>query len=225
MVVVPARVDANPSVQPAVRAACHGTQLRPKIHAEVLRRETTLEALVAELQARHDPFNMNARQTSALKGADSGLRPLDAWVQSTCYPTLAAFRADATKVFDDYRVYWLRQPQTHAIAAADQLSEIHDQLAQIAARLATLVGTNVAAQHDLAAMNAALNAAEAKLGTPPNVDPSIAAVVGLRPAADMSSNERTLRVARADLSTARDDLTQARDAARSVLADFKNPKA
>ena len=223
MIVVPG-VDANPSLA-AARASCHGTQLRPKVHAEVSRRQTTLEALVTELQARRDPFNMNARQTSALKAADSGLRPLDVWLQTTCYATLAAFRADATKVFVDYRVYWLRQPQTHVIAAADQLSEIHDQLAQIAARLATLVGTNVAAQHDLATMNAALNAAQAKLGTPPNVAPSIAAVARLRPAADMSSNERALRAAHADLSAARDDLTQARDAARNVLADFKTPRA
>ena len=71
------------------------------------------------------------------------------------------------------------------------------------ALLAARVGANASAQADLAAMNQALSSADAKLGTPPSAGPSIAAVAGLQPAADMSHDTTVLQGAHADLLAVR----------------------
>lgn len=219
MLGIGAPVAASPAG--AAGNACRGDNLKPKLQSEVARRESTLAALVAALQPRRDPYSLNGGQVATLQSAEPGLRTLGAQVQATCYPTLAAFRADATKVFADYRVYWLRVPQTHALEAADRLAEVHDSLAKVATKLGNLVGGNADAQHDLATMNNALAAAQTSLGTPPNAASSIAAAAGLQPAADMTANENALRAAHTDLATAHNDLVQARGAARNVIADLK----
>ncbi|HWS44974.1 MAG TPA: hypothetical protein VN636_03865 [Acidimicrobiia bacterium] len=205
----------------AAGAACKGDTVKPRVHTEATRREATLASLVANLQARKDPYGMNGGQITALQQASSGISTLDQQIQSTCYPTLAALRTDATKLFVDYRVYWLRVPQTHAIQAADHLAEARARLGQVAAKLAGYVGSNTTAQADLAAMNQALAAADAKLGTPPTAGPSIAAVPGLLPAADMTAQTQALQAAHADLLAARASLSAARAGGAKVVADLR----
>src|SRR6202043_513903 len=109
---------------------CKGTALKPLVHDDVVRRQAKLAALVADLQARRDPFGLNGPQISALQAASVGITALDGQIANTCYPTLAALRADATKIFVDYRVFWLRGPQTHVIEAADRLDEARSRLAE-----------------------------------------------------------------------------------------------
>jgi hypothetical protein len=201
-------------------AQCKGTSLKPLVHDDAVRREAKLAALVADLQARRDPFGLNGPQISALQAASVGIAALDSQIAGTCYPTLAALRADATKLFVDYRVFWLRVPQTHVIEAADRLDEARSRLAAAAELLAGQVGTNASAQRDLAAMNQALSSADAKLGTPPSAGPSIVAVAGLQPAADMSDDTAVLRGAHADLLAVRASLAEARADGLKVLADL-----
>ncbi len=201
-------------------AACKGTALKPTAHNDAVRREGTLTDLVAKLQARTDPFNLNGAQISTLQGANSAISALDNTIQSTCYPTIAALRTDWQKMFDDYRVYWLRVPQSHAIEAADHLAEAQTKLTAVASKLAGYVGTNSQAQTDLAAMNQQLQAAASKLGTPPTPGPSIAAITGLAPAADMTADTAALQAAHADLITARAALVAARVDGQKVVADL-----
>ena len=201
-------------------SGCAGAQVKVRVHDEALRREATLANLVTKLQARRDPFAMNGPQISALQSASAGITALDGQIASTCYPTLAALRADAKKLFVDYRVYWLRGPQTHAIEAADRLAEARARLGDAAAKLAPLVGSNATAQGDLAAMNQALAAADAKLGTAPTAGPALAPVPGLAPSADMSSDTAALRAARTDLLAVRAALATARADGLKVVTDL-----
>ena len=138
------------------------------VHADALRREATLADLVAKLQARKDPFGMNGPQISALQAANAAIAALDGQIASTCYPTLAALQADATKLFVDYRVYWLRVPQTHVIEAADRLAEARARLGQRggearAARRVERHGPGRPGRDEPGARRRA----DAKLGTPP----------------------------------------------------------
>ena len=58
---------------------------KARVHAAAARRETTLNLLVTALNARRDPWSMNAGQIVALQSAASGVAALDAHVQSACY--------------------------------------------------------------------------------------------------------------------------------------------
>jgi len=190
------------------------------VHTAAQRREATLGLLVSTLQARQDPWSLNAGQITALQNASSAISALDAQVQNTCYPTRAALRADATQLFTNYRVYWLRVPQTHAVEAADRLAEARSRLGTVATKLAAHVGGNVDAQTELSAMNQALAAADAELGTVPTPADAVASVVTLVPAADMTADVATMETARADLIAARGALVQARTDGLAVVGDL-----
>ena len=168
-----------------------------------------------------DPFGLNGPQIAALQTASAGITALDGQIAGTCYPTLAALRADAKKLFVDYRVYWLRGPQTRAIGAADASPRRARGWAGRRRRLRPLVGSNANAQTDLAAMNQALSAADAKLGTPPNAGPTIAPAAGLQPAADMTNDTAALQAAHADLLAARAALAEARADGLKVVGDLQ----
>jgi hypothetical protein len=210
---------AAPAGAPA--GQCKGDVVKARVHAAATRREVMLLKLVAKLQARQDPYALNAGQISALQSAASAITALDQQIQRTCYPTYAALHVDAVKLFVTYRVYWLRVPQTHAIEAADHLAEARQKLGGVAAKLAGLVGSNRQAQTDLAAMNQALTTSDAKLGTPPTPTATIAAIPGLQPALDMTADTQALITARQDLLAARLALSQARDDGAKVITDLR----
>ena len=69
-------------------------------------------------------------------------------------------------------------------------------------------------------MNQALSSADAKLGTPPSAGPSIVAVAGLQPAADMSHDTTVLQGAHADLLAVRAALADARADGLKVISDL-----
>jgi hypothetical protein len=196
------------------------TVQKAAVHAAAAKRETTLVRLASSLQARKDPGSMNAGQISALQSASAGIAGLDAQIQSACYATVADFRSDATKLFTNYRVYWLRVPQTRGIEAADWLADARTRLGTVATKLASHVGTNTHAKADLAAMNQALAAADAKLGIPPKPAAGIAQLPTLAPAADMTADVAAMEAARRDLKATRAQLAEARADGLKVLADL-----
>ena len=189
-------------------------------HAAAARRERALAALVVALQARHDPWSMNAAQISTLQSANSAISALDAKIQGACYATVAAFHADATQLFVAYRVYWLRVPQTHGIEAADRLGEARTRLGTVATKLAAHVGADMQAHADLVSMNQALAGAGAKLGTQPTPAADIVKLSTLSPAADMTADVATMQAARSDLEAARAQLVEARADGLKVIADL-----
>jgi hypothetical protein len=201
---------------------CKGESVKPVVHADAVRREGTLSSLVAKLQARKDPYGVNGAQIAALQSAGSAITALDGQIASTCYPTVAALHADASKIFVDYRVYWLRVPQSEVIDASDHMAEASGRLGDAATKLASLVGSNATAQADLAAMNSALGAANAKLGTPPAAGPTLAPVPGLTPAADMTHDTAVLEAAYTDVLSIRASLVAARADGLKVLTDLQH---
>jgi hypothetical protein len=200
---------------------CKGLDAKPLVHAAAVRREATLAALVAKLQARKDPFGMNGPQIATLQSASSAISALDATIQATCYPARAAFHTDASTLWTNYRVYWLRVPQSHAIEAADYLSEARTKLGNVATKLASLVGNNAQAKIDLEAMNTALASVDAQLGVAPTPGPSITAVRDLQPAADMTADDAAMQTAHTDLVAIHQNLVQARADGQQVISDLQ----
>jgi len=195
--------DARPSL------ACKGDEV--KAHELATRREATLDGLVARSQPRRDPFGWNGPQISALQNARSSIVTLDQHVQSTCYATLREFRADASKFLTDYRVYWLRVPQTRAIEAADRLKELHDRLDADATKLGKVAPGNA----DVAAMSDALRRSGDELQL-------ISGVTQLQPAADMTADQAALESAHTALLAARAALAEARADGLKVVATLKH---
>ena len=193
---------------------------RAKVHTAAQNRTRTLSALVSDLQKRSDPWSVNSAHVTALQNASTGITALDQQIQNACYPTVAAFRADANKLLTDYRVYWLRVPQTHQIGAADRLGEAQKRLHTVATKLASYAGSNAQVQADLAQMNTSLAAADAALGTQPTLAADLAKVPALQPAKDMTANEAALKAAKTDLKTARKQLVAAHKAAAQAIKDL-----
>jgi hypothetical protein len=204
----------------AATPVCRFPDAKAKVHNEVTRRDTTLTNLMSVLQQRKDPFGLNAGQISALQGAKSGIDAQGTKVQSTCYQTMAQLRADAQPIFQQYRVYWLRVPQTHVIAAADRLGEVRARLGDAASKLAGKVGDNATAKADLTEMQQDVAAADAKLGVAPTPATNIANVAHLEPAVDMTANTAAIVAARTDLRSAQLALGQARVDGLKVVHDL-----
>jgi hypothetical protein len=219
LVAIPA--GAAPRTPRPTKPACLPLTLqRSKVHTAAHNRTKTLAALESALEKRNDPWSVNGAQLTALRNASSGITALDQQIQRACYPTVAAFRADASKLLTDYRVYWLRAPQTHQIEAADHLGEASKRLHALATKLAAFAGTNAQVQADVAHMNAALAAADTALGVTPTLAANIAKVPTLQPAKDMTANVAALHAARADLKTAHTQLVAAHKAAAQAIKDL-----
>lgn len=214
-----AQTDGGPTTTPPTSARCRPAVVaKGRAAAEIQRRQATIADLLASLHSAPDPYGVNGAQTDALHAAATGLTQLGQQIATTCYPDAAAFKADASRIFVDYRIYALRVPQTKAIEAADHLGGARGRLQQVADGLAAVVGTNTKAKAELDAMNQSLAAADATLGHPPTLQGAMAAVPGLQPAKDLDPIKSALTAARSDLQATRQDLAAARRHAMAVLA-------
>lgn len=152
----------------------------------------------------------------------AGLRALRAKVAGET--TLAALRADAVSMVNDYRVFILVGPKVrltivgdHEAAAAERLQTAHSTLADLVAK-AKAAGKDVTqAEQDLADMQAAIDKAEADL------DGQVAALLAIQPGPDgdairaaVGAVRRALGAARLDLRTALAEAKAVRDFLRSL---------
>lgn len=217
-------LDASAAITPRGDGSCTGpvqTAVKAKLHAAATARVTTLGQLVTTLTARTDPYGLNAAQVSTLQDASSGITALDGTLQSTCYGSVAELRAAGAQLYDGYRVYWLRVPQTRQVEAADRLGEQITELQDAAAKLDGRVGDDATARSDLAAMQTQLAAATAQVGTPPNAADVITTTAGLTPAKDMTANVATMHTSLDALQAARASLAQARASGQKVVQDLR----
>jgi hypothetical protein len=220
-VIAPLALTAGLAVVPAATAGAATClpvkDLRTRAAAEVQRRDTTLDQLVAAITGTTDPYQVDGAQVAALRSAREGLDQLGTRIASACYPTREAARADVAEIFTGYRVYALRVPQTRVLEAGDHLGSARAQLGDVSTKLAAKVGTNAAAAAALHAMDADLAAADAAIGAPPAATGPLAAVPGLQPAKDLGPTTAALQAARASLTDARSHLASARTHALAAV--------
>ena len=177
----------------------------------------TASSLLAQVKA------VTADHRSALSGVLTGdgtaLQALKTKMQSD--PDLATLTADCRSVFTDYRVFALVLPRTRLLAAADIAGAAADRLTAVAAALDSAItkahraGRNTtAAEADLAAMRAKIDAGRTAAG-------GVAGPIMSLTPSDWNANHDLLGPARQSLRTARADLGAARDLGRKVVADLR----
>ncbi|HEV2343823.1 MAG TPA: hypothetical protein VGS97_07010 [Actinocrinis sp.] len=134
--------------------------------------------------------------------------------------TVAAVRADATAMVDDYRVYMLVVPKVHLTnvfdiesAAATALQKVHDKLAT---RVAAAPGGGTSAEKSqLADMQAQIQAAQ-------QADANrVATLLGIQPSPNADAIHSALSPLAGDAKDARKALAQARDDAKKIRAALK----
>jgi hypothetical protein len=128
--------------------------------------------------------------------------------------TAAALRTDAQKMVDDYRVFTLVGPQVRLTIAADALTQAAAKLSEAHDKLAAKAGAGEA--DDLAAMAAAISAAQSKLNGQAD------ALLAIKPGPDLTSIRSAVDAVRQNIRAARDDERTALAKGRAVKATLKN---
>jgi hypothetical protein len=189
--------------------------LKQAAHTAIEVRLTALNTATAAVNAATYMGADQATITGKLQADVSGLQALDTQIQADA--TVAALRADAQKVYVDYRVFALAIPVAHMTRAADLVGkEVVPHLTTAATRLQTAItakGTT-ALQPLLDDMKAQTAAAQQLVGPLP------AALEALTPAS-WNADHEVLRPARTALETARADVRKARQDARQIVAGLR----
>jgi hypothetical protein len=195
--------------------------VRSFAECEISRRLATLAGLSSRVVASKAITGADAAALGAeIAAEESGLTALKARIDAET--TLPALRADLVRIVTEYRVYVLVVPQVNLTIAADAVAAAQARFERIATALtariaaAQAAGRDVtAARADLAAMNAAVDAAAAL------VQPLPAQLLALSPAQFNAGTASVIAAARAAIGRARDDLKVAAAAARACLQALK----
>ncbi len=208
--------------------ASPSTTLRVRdLSAERTRCEAAIDARLAELTkidttlgaATHVSDAHKATQTTNNTAAASGLSTLRTKIAAdTDQATLAA---DCKSIFETYRVFALRAPQTHLVIAGDVESYAVTKLDGVVPKLTDAIAKAQAAGKDVSGANAALADMQAKLADAASQANGLAdSVIGYVPA-DYNANHALLSGARGKARAAATDLKAARVDVKTIEADLK----
>lgn len=184
-------------------------------HAAIEARLTALNAASSIIKSSAFMGADQTAITSMLQGDVSGLTALDATIQADT--TTAQARADAQKIYTDYRVFALALPVAHMTRAADVITKLvvpHLTTAEAKLQAAITAKGTTDLQPLLDDMKAQTAAADSLAAPLP------AALEALRPA-DWNANHEVLSPDRTALETARADLRKARQDARQIIEGLK----
>jgi hypothetical protein len=136
--------------------------------------------------------------------------------------TLAALRADATSMVDDYRVFILVGPQVRLSVAGDvgdravgKAQQAHDKLATLVAAKKAQGKDTTQAEADLAAMQAAIDSAKSHLAG------QVDTLLGIKPGPDGTAIRAAVSAVRSAIGAARADLLTAAAKGKAVIAFLK----
>jgi len=199
----PAGAATQPSGLPAVKQAAH---------LAIERRVASLNAAIAVVQSSTFLGADQGTLVPVLQSDVSGLRQLDQTIQNDT--TLQAARADARRIFTEYRVYALMLPVVHMVRGADAITNvIVPKLDDAAGHLQDAITKRNASNlqpllDDLRAQTAA--AQQLVTGLPGRLE-------ALEPA-DWNANHAVLQPSRDTLQRARLDARRARQDGRDIVA-------
>jgi hypothetical protein len=191
-----------------VDAAKQAVTTRINLRLTALARDTTAIGAAHHLTADH-----KSTLQSLISADTSGLTALKNKVAGET--TLAALRADATSMVNDYRIFILVGPKVRLTIVSDtetaataRLRTVHDKLADLVAKAKAAGKDTAAAEQNLADMTAALD----KVG--PDIDGQAAALLAVQPGPDAAAIKAKVSAVRAALAAGRADL-------RAAIADAK----
>ena len=211
------------SVQAAVaRAAGTIVALRAFGDCEVERRTTTLGQLTVFIDASRALTAADKTALAAQLGAtSSGLAALKAEIDAGV--SVAVLKARVVEIATQFRVYDLVAPRVYLTNAADGVAAVAAQFENISTELAGRISTAKSAGKDATVAEAALHAMTVAIGTAAgSASPLPARLLALTPAQfNAGTAGPELRIARASILSARDQLKSAVADARAVLVDLR----
>ena len=181
-------------------------------HVAIERRVASLNAAIGVVQSSTFLGADQATLVQLMQSDVSGLQQLDQTIQADT--TLQAVRADARKIFTDYRVYALMLPVVHMVRGADAITNvIVPKLDAAASHLQDAITQQNKSNlqpvlDDLKTQTA--GAEQLVSGLPAELD-------ALKPA-DWNANHAVLQPSRDALQSARLDLRRARQDARDIVS-------
>ncbi|HSX08462.1 MAG TPA: hypothetical protein VLG11_06240 [Candidatus Saccharimonadales bacterium] len=192
-----------------------------KGNQEITRRLTVLGTLSSKVAgAAKLTASDKAALTTEVANATAGLTQLKTKLDADT--TIAAARADAQSIFDEYRVYALVAPKIALIRTADDQQSVDAKLTTLAGKLQTRLDSAKSAGKDVAALQAKLDDMKAKTTAAAGIASSVEqAVIGLQPS-DYNSNHSVLSGYRAQLQTAHSDNQAAVADAKAIVAGLEN---
>jgi hypothetical protein len=178
---------------------------------------TRLDATLAA--AKNTTADHKSTQTASNTAAASGLGTLKSKIaDDSDAKTLAA---DCNAIFEDYRVFALRAPQTHLVIAGDAETFAVTKVTDIVPRLTDAIAKSEAAGKDMTAAKAALADLQAKLTDATSHANGVADTVIAYVPADYNANHGLLDGPRGSLRTAATDLKAARADIKTIVAAVK----
>ncbi|HVQ44420.1 MAG TPA: hypothetical protein VMT30_05645 [Candidatus Saccharimonadia bacterium] len=217
-----ATVNGVASATPAAPAdnAQRLTNLKVKGDAEITRRIASLTAASEKLRASNKltPADL-AGLTAQINAELTGLANLQTKLRADT--VLAAARTDAASIVSDYRVYALVLPKTRLVATYDRITAAQAKFTQLQAQLQIRLEAAKTAGKDTAPLVAAKKAFDAKLAASQSRTSGLGVkLLALQPS-DYNADRGILEANRLVLVTARDDLTAARAAAKTIADGLK----
>ncbi len=198
---------ADPKGLDAARTAVTN---RINLRLTALQKDTTVLGAAKNINADH-----KATLTALIGQDTSGLTGLKTKVAGET--TVAAVKADAASMVNDYRIFMLVGPKTRLSSAGDaetaataKLRTAHDKLADLVAKAKTAGKDTTTAEQELADMSAALDKATS------SINGQVAAVLAVQPGPDATAIQAKVSAVRAALADARADLSTALADAKKV---------
>ena len=192
------------------------------VASRIKARLSTLQTLSATIGSAKYLTSSDKTALANQIGSDtSGLTALESKVAGET--TVAAVRADAAAMVDDYRVYLLMARQVRLTDALDAEAAAAGTLQSAYGKLSSLLSQNGGAssteQSELSDMQAQINAATSA------DNGQVSTLLGIKPGPDASSITSSVDTVAAAAKTARADLLKARADAKQLRSALKGSKA
>ncbi len=194
--------------------------VKARCTASIEVRLSALSRLNSTLAAsKNTTADHKAAQTASNTAAATGLGTLKTKIaDDTDAGTLAA---DCESVFEDYRVFALRAPQTHLVIAGDAATFAIAKVTDMIPRLTDAIVKSEAAGKDMTAARAALADLQTKLADATSHTSGVVdTVIGYVPA-DYNADHGLLDGPRSSLRAAATDLEAARADVKAIVAAVK----
>lgn len=227
-----ASVNANASgagVSAGAKLQTRITTAQNRANQEIDRRVTALTDLNTKVQAMVKvSATAKANMANEISTQISALGTLKAKIDADT--DITTLKTDIGSITASYRIFMLIIPQSRIVVASDKLGTVADSMTAISAKIQTRITAAQSAGKDVTSLTTTLSDMNAKLSDA-NVQSSAAAseVVSLSPDSGdktkMAANDQALKDARSKLKVAMADLQTARQDITALLAGLKSVDA
>jgi hypothetical protein len=185
-------------------------------HTAITTRVTMLNNAITVVKGRSDLGADQAARVTVMQNDITGLTQLDSTIQADT--TIPAARADARKIFTDYRIFALVLPVTHMVVATDTIDNtVVPRLNDVVTKLQDLI-----TKKNATGQQATLDDMKAQIAAAQTATNGLSADLQTFTPAQWNANHTLLQPDRDKLRSARADLVEARQDAKSIVAALRN---